>query len=107
MKPHVTLVNPAAPVGSAMHMPFALLGLGYLAAVLEKNNYKVDVIDCQVLKLSPEEFRTEISKLLPYERFMGLESTFERAGFRVVARRSDRRPIMRYILHDLPLVGGD
>ncbi len=65
MKPHITLVNPAAPVGAAMHMPFALLGLGYLAAVLEKNNYKVDVIDCQVLKLSPEEFRTEISKRKP------------------------------------------
>ena len=65
MKPHVTLVNPAAPVGAAMHMPFALLGLGYLAAVLEKNNYRVDVIDCQVLKLSPEEFRTEISKRQP------------------------------------------
>jgi anaerobic magnesium-protoporphyrin IX monomethyl ester cyclase len=65
MKPHVTLVNPAAPVGAAMHMPFALLGLGYLAAVLEKNNYNVDVIDCQVLNLSPEEFRTEISKRQP------------------------------------------
>ena len=65
MKPHVTLVNPAAPVGAAMHMPFALLGLGYLAAVLEKNNYKVDVIDCQVLKLSPEDFRSEISKRQP------------------------------------------
>jgi len=65
MKLHVTLVNPAAPVGAAMHMPFALLGLGYLAAVLEKNSYKVDVIDCQVLKLSPEEFRSEISKRQP------------------------------------------
>jgi len=65
MKPYVILVNPAAPVGAAMHMPFALLGLGYLAAVLEKNNYKVDVIDCQVLKLSPEEFKTEISKRQP------------------------------------------
>jgi radical SAM superfamily enzyme YgiQ (UPF0313 family) len=65
MKLHVTLVNPAAPVGAAMHMPFALLGLGYLAAVLEKNNYKVDVVDCQVLKLSPEEFRSEISKRQP------------------------------------------
>ena len=65
MKPHVTLVNPAAPVGAAMHMPFALLGLGYLAAVLEKNNYEVDVIDCQVLKLSFEDFRSEISKRQP------------------------------------------
>ena len=65
MKPHVTLVNPTAPVDAAMHMPFALLGLGYLAAVLEKNNYQVDVIDCQMLKLSLEDFRREISKRQP------------------------------------------
>ena len=37
MKPHVTLVNPPAPSGSTGHMPFALLGLGYLGAVLEEN----------------------------------------------------------------------
>jgi anaerobic magnesium-protoporphyrin IX monomethyl ester cyclase len=65
MKLHITLVNPAAPVGAAMHMPFALLGLGYLAAVLEKNNYKVDVIDCQILNMSLEEFKREISKRQP------------------------------------------
>ncbi len=65
MKPHVTLVNPAAPVKAAMHMPFALLGLGYLAAVLEKNGYQVDVIDCQILHLSIEEFKTEIGKRKP------------------------------------------
>ena len=39
--------------------------------------------------------RTEITRLLPYERFMGIESTFTRLGFQVVARRSDRRPLMR------------
>jgi len=65
MKPHVTLVNPTAPAGAAMHMPFALLGLGYLAAVLVKNNYQVDVIDCQLLKLSLEDFKKEISKRQP------------------------------------------
>ncbi len=65
MKPQVTLVNPAAPVGAAMHMPFALLGLGYLAAILEKNHYQVDVIDCQLLKFSLDDFRSEISKRQP------------------------------------------
>lgn len=39
--------------------------------------------------------KTEITKMLPYERFMGIESTFERAGFQVVVRRSERRPVMR------------
>jgi GNAT superfamily N-acetyltransferase len=42
--------------------------------------------------------KTEITKMLPYERFMGIESTFTRLGFQVVARRSDRRPVMRYFL---------
>ncbi len=46
--------------------------------------------------------RTEITKLLPYERFMGSEATFERAGFRVAARRSDRRPLMRYRIEAEP-----
>ena len=65
MKPHVTLVNPPTPSGAIGHLPFALLGLGYLAAVLEKNQYPVDVIDCQVLKLSFDELRGELSKRKP------------------------------------------
>jgi radical SAM superfamily enzyme YgiQ (UPF0313 family) len=65
MKPHITLVNPAAPAGAVMHWPFALLGLGYLAAVLEKANYQVDVIDCQVSGLSLEDYRKEIEKRKP------------------------------------------
>ncbi|HLC00785.1 MAG TPA: radical SAM protein, partial [Candidatus Bathyarchaeia archaeon] len=65
MKPYVTLVNPPTPSGAVGHLPFALLGLGYLAAVLEKNHYQVDVIDCQVLKLSFDEFRNELSKRKP------------------------------------------
>jgi radical SAM superfamily enzyme YgiQ (UPF0313 family) len=73
MKPHVTLVNPPAPSGSTGHLPFALLGLGYLAAVLEKNQYEVDVIDCQVLKLSYEEFRSELGKRQP--NIVGITST--------------------------------
>jgi anaerobic magnesium-protoporphyrin IX monomethyl ester cyclase len=73
MKPHVTLVNPPAPSGSTGHLPFALLGLGYLAAVLEKNQYDVDVIDCQVLQLSYEGFRSEIGKRRP--NIVGLTAT--------------------------------
>lgn len=65
MKPHITLVNPPSPSGAVKHLPFALLGLGYLAAVLEKNQYEVDVIDCQVLQLSFDDFKTELSKRKP------------------------------------------
>ncbi|MCX8153597.1 MAG: cobalamin-dependent protein, partial [Candidatus Bathyarchaeota archaeon] len=73
MKPHITLVNPPTPSGSTGHLPFALLGLGYLAAVLEKNQYEVDVIDCQVLKLSIDGFRSEIAKRKP--AIVGITST--------------------------------
>ncbi|OHB66580.1 MAG: hypothetical protein A2V70_16175 [Planctomycetes bacterium RBG_13_63_9] len=48
----------------------------------------------QIVEAYP--LRTEITKLLPYERYMGVQSTFERVGFTEVAHRSDRRPIMRY-----------
>jgi GNAT superfamily N-acetyltransferase len=41
----------------------------------------------------------EITKLQPYERYMGIQSTFERLGFKEVARRTDHRPIMRYAIH--------
>jgi anaerobic magnesium-protoporphyrin IX monomethyl ester cyclase len=73
MKLHVTLVNPPAPPKATGHLPFALLGLGYLAAVLEKNQYEVDVVDCQVLKLSFEEFRSELGKRQP--DIVGITST--------------------------------
>jgi radical SAM superfamily enzyme YgiQ (UPF0313 family) len=48
-----------------MHWPFALLGLGYLAAVMEKENYKVDVIDCQVQQMTIEEFKKELERRQP------------------------------------------
>jgi anaerobic magnesium-protoporphyrin IX monomethyl ester cyclase len=65
MKPHVTLVNPPYPRGSFLHPPFPSLGLGYLAAVLEKNQFEVDLIDCQTSRFTHEEFRNEISKRQP------------------------------------------
>ena len=65
MKPHVTLVNPPYPSGAHQHPPFIPLGIGYIAAVLEKNQFKVDIIDCQALKLTQEDFKTEIAKRQP------------------------------------------
>jgi ribosomal protein L21E len=35
-----------------------------------------------------------------YERYTGVITTFEKAGFKEVVRRSARRPIMRYIIPD-------
>jgi anaerobic magnesium-protoporphyrin IX monomethyl ester cyclase len=73
MRPHVTLVNPPYPHGAHQHPPFTPLGLGYLAAVLEKNRYEVDVIDCQALHLSYDGFRREIGRRQP--DLVGMTST--------------------------------
>jgi len=73
MKPHVTLVNPPYPSNAHQHPPFTPLGLGYLAAVLEKNNFEVDVIDCQALGISYAEFKTELGKRKP--DVVGMTST--------------------------------
>ena len=62
MRTHTTLVNPPYPQGAHQHPPFIPLGLGYLAAVLEKNQYQVDVVDYQALKLTHEQFKAEIRK---------------------------------------------
>lgn len=45
--------------------------------------------------LTPEHTKSE-----RYELYMGLVSTFEEAGFQEAVRRSKRRPIMRYYVHD-------
>ena len=73
MLPHVTLVNPPYPKGAHQHPPFTPLGLGYLAAVLLKNQYKVDVIDCQVLNTSYEEVKSKLAKRKP--DIVGMTST--------------------------------
>jgi anaerobic magnesium-protoporphyrin IX monomethyl ester cyclase len=73
MRLHVTLVNPPYPSGSHQHPPFTPLGLGYLAAVLEKNQYNVDVIDCQALKCTYEEYKSEVGKRQP--DIVGITST--------------------------------
>ena len=62
MNTRITLVNPPYPIGSHKHPPFTPLGLGYLASVLEKSKYDVNIIDCQALDINYEEFKTEINK---------------------------------------------
>jgi radical SAM superfamily enzyme YgiQ (UPF0313 family) len=62
MKIGITLINPPYPVGSHKHPPFTPLGLGYLASVLEKNGYEINVIDCQALDIDFSVFKKEIRK---------------------------------------------
>ena len=56
MKVHVTVINPPYPAGAHTHPPYSV-GIGYLAAVLEKNQYEVDVIDCQAKNLSYDNLK--------------------------------------------------
>jgi hypothetical protein len=62
---HVTLVNPPYRTRPHQHPPFPPLGIGYLAAVLEKNNFKVEVIDCQASRYTYDDYKREIAKRKP------------------------------------------
>jgi len=73
MKTRITLVNPPYPVGSHQHPAFMPLGLGYLGAVLHKNNFQVNVVDCQAYNLTHEQVREELSKFKP--DIVGITST--------------------------------
>jgi anaerobic magnesium-protoporphyrin IX monomethyl ester cyclase len=64
VKAHVTLVNPPSPKGAPPAL-FIPLGLGYLTAVLEKNQYEVDVIDCQVSRPTLKQLEAEFAKRQP------------------------------------------
>jgi radical SAM superfamily enzyme YgiQ (UPF0313 family) len=62
---HVTLVNPPYRTKPHQHPPFPPLGLGYLAAVLEKNGFDVEVIDCQASNYRYDDFKRELGKRNP------------------------------------------
>ena len=62
-----------------------------LAAIDYAQSNGVRIVESYPLK-------TEIAKKLPYERYMGIQSTYEKLGFQVVARRSERRLVMRNII---------
>jgi radical SAM superfamily enzyme YgiQ (UPF0313 family) len=61
----IVLVNPPPPHGAFVHYQNPLIGLAYMAAVLEKNGYEVAVVDCPPLNMTYEELRQEIGKLKP------------------------------------------
>ena len=64
MKARVTLVNPPYPRGAPQSL-FIPLGIGYLAAVLEKNQYDVEVIDYQGLNPTRKQLEAELIKSHP------------------------------------------
>jgi radical SAM superfamily enzyme YgiQ (UPF0313 family) len=62
----IMLVNPPIPPKTYMHTTlFPLIGLAYMAAILDKHGHEVTVIDCPALKLTHEDLKREITKLQP------------------------------------------
>jgi anaerobic magnesium-protoporphyrin IX monomethyl ester cyclase len=64
VKAHVTLVNPPYPSGAPQSI-FIPLGIGYLAAVLENKGYVVEIIDCQVSKLTHSQLEDTLVQSQP------------------------------------------
>jgi len=61
VKARVTLVNPPYPKGAPQSL-FLPLGVGYLAAVLEENQYEVKVLDLQIQRPTPQQLEAELSR---------------------------------------------
>ena len=61
----IALVNPPPPIGAFVHYQSPLIGIAYIAAVLEKNGYEVTVIDCPPLKITYEDLKREIASFKP------------------------------------------
>ena len=64
----VVLVNPPPPTGAFVHYQNPLIGLAYMAAVLEKNGHRVTVVDCPPLNINYDRLRNEIIRLIPVLR---------------------------------------
>lgn len=61
----IALVNPPPPSGAFVHYQNPLIGLAYMASVLEKNGYDVTVIDCPPLNMTYEGLKRQIANLKP------------------------------------------
>ena len=61
----IALVNPPPPLGAFVHYQSPLIGLAYMAAVLEKNGYEVTVVDCPPLNMTYEDLKREIVSFEP------------------------------------------
>ena len=61
---HITLINPPSPSGASSSR-FIPLGIGYLVAYLEAQQFEVSVIDYQAKEMTKEELTNELSKTYP------------------------------------------
>jgi anaerobic magnesium-protoporphyrin IX monomethyl ester cyclase len=61
----VALINPPPPAGAFVHYQSPLIGVAYIAAVLEEKGFDIKVIDCPLLNMSYEGLKQEIARYKP------------------------------------------
>jgi anaerobic magnesium-protoporphyrin IX monomethyl ester cyclase len=61
----ITFVSPPPPPGAHVDYQNPIIGLATMAAVLEKNGYKVGVVDCPCLHMTHDDLKREIARLEP------------------------------------------
>ena len=61
----VALVNPPLAEYNSHHPLVPPLGLAYLAAVLEKNNFEVKIMDCPVCKTDHQKLKEDLAAFQP------------------------------------------
>src|SRR3990172_7311376 len=64
-KAKIALVTPPLLEGLGHHPLFPPLGLAYMAAVLEQNDFEVKILDCPVCELNYEKLKTELESYQP------------------------------------------
>lgn len=64
-KAKIALVNSPIIEATYQHPLFPPLGLAYLAAVLEQNNFDVTIIDCPACRMDHKKLKSELSSMQP------------------------------------------
>ena len=64
-KTKIALVTPPLLEGVGHHPFFPPLGLTYMAAVLEQNDFEVKIFDCPVSEINHEKLKTELDSYQP------------------------------------------
>ena len=64
-KTKIALVTTPLLEGVANHPQFPPLGLAYMAAVLEKNDFEVKIFDCPICEIDHEKLKSELSSFQP------------------------------------------
>src|SRR5512139_4314827 len=64
-KTRVALVTPPVTEKVAHHPGFPPLGLAYMAAILEQNDFEVRIFDCPVCKIDHEKLKVDLSGFQP------------------------------------------